>query len=444
MSELIPYLVKSSVGISLVYLLYWLLLSRENYFLLSRFLLVTGLVYTSILPLININVTLPHQASYRVVLDELVVGGGNINEASKSWFSASTLILIIYFSGLCFFLSRLIYGLVRILLLIRRNGVRMISGRKFVLTSEQITPFSFFDMIFMQEEDFKMKDAEKIIEHEETHIRQFHTFDIFLAEIISVLQWFNPVVWVYRKTIKEIHEFLADEKLLKNGTSPLNYQKLLLTQVFGVSINHLTNNFNQTILKRRFLMMKKIKSKKSGGFRILIVLVFTLMAASLTLLSSVVVSGEGNTYSDQATEQMISDADVFTNISPELLSELSENNYFADDTAIYSVVKQKPEYPGGAKALYTYLGKNIKYPEKAQKDGVEGTVYVEFIIEKDGSLSDVGVLRGFDKECDAEAVRVVKSLPDWKPGRGEDNQPLRVIMSLPIKFLLSDGKEEKE
>jgi protein TonB len=100
---------------------------------------------------------------------------------------------------------------------------------------------------------------------------------------------------------------------------------------------------------------------------------------------------------------------------------------------IFTFVEEYPEFPGGEKALYEYIKNNIRYPEVARTSGITGTVYVQFVVEKDGSISDVKVLRGIGGGCDEEAVRVVKSMPKWKPGK-QRGQPVRVYYTLPIDF----------
>ncbi len=110
--------------------------------------------------------------------------------------------------------------------------------------------------------------------------------------------------------------------------------------------------------------------------------------------------------------------------------------YVIDDTdSVYTLVDVMPEFPGGVNALMSYLSENITYPEQAKKDGVHGKVFISFVIEKTGKVNNVKVLRGIGEACDAEAVRVVKSMPDWKPGLSE-GKPVRVQYNIPIKFAL--------
>ena len=102
---------------------------------------------------------------------------------------------------------------------------------------------------------------------------------------------------------------------------------------------------------------------------------------------------------------------------------------------VFVVVEEEPEFPGGMEALYRYLASNIKYPELAKKEKIQGTVYVSFVVEKDGSVTNIKVLREIGGGCSEEAVRVVRQMPKWKPGR-QRGQRVRVQYNLPIKFSL--------
>lgn len=113
------------------------------------------------------------------------------------------------------------------------------------------------------------------------------------------------------------------------------------------------------------------------------------------------------------------------------------------EEVVFTVVEQMPEYPGGKSAMYAYMGKSIKYPEKARKNATEGTVYVTFVVKKDGSVSSVSVLRGIGDGCDEEAVRVIKEMPNWKPGM-QRGKAVNVQYNLPIKFTLAKDVEKKE
>ena len=116
---------------------------------------------------------------------------------------------------------------------------------------------------------------------------------------------------------------------------------------------------------------------------------------------------------------------------------------YQDEEPVFTVVEVMPKFPGGNKALYAYLGNNIKYPEVAKKEGIEGTVYVTYVVEKDGSVTHVKLLRGVHESLDKEALRVVAEMPKWEPGK-EKGKPVRVQYSLPIKYTLAKDKEKEK
>lgn len=111
-----------------------------------------------------------------------------------------------------------------------------------------------------------------------------------------------------------------------------------------------------------------------------------------------------------------------------------------DEVPIFTVVEVMPKYPGGNDAMYAFLGENIKYPEKAKKEGISGRVYVTFVVEKDGSVTNVKILRGAEESLDKEAMRVIKLMPKWEPGT-QKGKPVRVQYNLPVKFALNKDKE---
>jgi beta-lactamase regulating signal transducer with metallopeptidase domain len=152
--------------------------------------------------------------------------------------------------------------LAQLLLLVRKYGVTRSEGLRLVLIHREYSPFSFFNLIFINTKDYQPGQLREIIEHEKVHIRQRHTLDLFLLEFMTILQWFNPFIWMYRHSVKGIHEFLADEGVLLAGHGISEYQQRLLNQAMGIQLNDMTNTFNHSLLKRRFIMM----TKKRSGF----------------------------------------------------------------------------------------------------------------------------------------------------------------------------------
>jgi TonB family protein len=237
---------------------------------------------------------------------------------------------------------------------------------------------------------------------------------------MTIVQWFNPFVWYYRTSLKSLHEYLADEGVLLKGYNPVNYQNLLIGQYMGIQVNDLTNNFNHSLLKKRITMMTKSKSNYFAKLKVLLVTpvaFFLVVAFTVSPVVKTVAQVDKQTQKVEAKSQ-----------SPQ------------DDgqNEIFTVVEDIPKFPGGEEARAKYMVENIVYPEAAKKAGKQGTVYVTFVIEKEGSVSNVKVLRGFDKDCDEVALNVVKNMPKWEPGK-QRGEAVRVQFNMPIKFNLSDG-----
>ena len=131
-----------------------------------------------------------------------------------------------------------------------------------VFVENDLAPSSFFNIIFLNPSNISQSDFNRIIAHELVHIKQFHSIDIILLELITILQWFNPFVWPYKKSLQETHEFLADYGVIAQGFSTAKYQLLMFEQHVGVKLFEFANNFKQSQIKRRITMMSKIKSLK--------------------------------------------------------------------------------------------------------------------------------------------------------------------------------------
>ena len=129
------------------------------------------------------------------------------------------------------------------------------------------------------------------------------------------------------------------------------------------------------------------------------------------------------------------EADQNTEVQEYIAPVNVEEEESAEEAQIFMVVESMPEYPGGEAALYKYLAENIKYPQMAKESGIQGRVFVTFVVERNGSVTDVRVLRGIGGGCDEEAIRVVQSMPQWTPGK-QRGKSVRVQYNLPVKFTL--------
>jgi hypothetical protein len=210
------------------------------------------------------------------------------------------------------------------------------------------------------------------------HIRQKHTLDLILLEGMTIMQWFNPFIWMYRRSLKGIHEYLADEGVILKGTGISAYQKMLLDQVMGIQLNDLTNNFNQSLLKRRFIMMNRRKS----GFTVLLKPLLALPVIFLVMMIFSL-SGRNNALGQDPPPQPNSKDSPLPPADKNLDDSKSVTSSGQEETD-YLAVSQKPEFKGGEVEFIKYILENVKYPEDAKKKGITGKVYVQYVVDETG------------------------------------------------------------
>lgn len=267
MNESLLYLMKSGICVSLFYLIYRTFLKKETFFSVNRLILIMAIPVSLAIPLIRISS--PIAASS--LIEGTYISGGS-STAPVSQFGLSEILLSIYLLGVAFFLIRFIYKLFQLFLLIRKSSYHIYDGVKIVVTEEEMSPFSFFNYFFINKADVKNPDFDRIMAHELAHIHQFHSLDLIFLELFTIFQWFNPFVWPYKESLKETHEYLADHAVIAQGCSKTKYQLLIFEQLVGLNLFEFTNNFNQSLIKRRITMMAKIQSKGRAKFKVLLVL----------------------------------------------------------------------------------------------------------------------------------------------------------------------------
>jgi TonB family protein len=443
MNFIFAYLLQSSVSIIVLYLIYWLFLKRDTFFTVNRFYLAGSILFSLIFPLFRWNISLNDtNSSYAILLDTVTITPDKVQAAVSTHLTVLKIIAIVYLTGASLFLIRFMLQVFQVLRLVSRYGASKGQGVRMVFIDRNYQPFSFFRIVFIPK---TLKDAEilpQILEHEKVHVSQRHSFDLLLLETLTVIQWFNPVIWFYRRSLKSIHEYLADEGVIVKGFDKVNYQELLLGQSLGIQVNDLTNNFNHSLLKNRIIMMTKQRSGTFSGWKAAIAL--PVLLGLVLIFSAPVNSGQAKDETENAS--LINRSGSPAQVTPYSILTPGEDTLVkaGKKEPVYEMVKTMPEYVGGFGALSEYLVSNIKYPEDALKKGTTGTVYISFIIENDGKISNASVLKGVDPQLDAEALRVVAGMPAWKPGLNDEGKPVNVKFVLPIKFALKDESKSEE
>ena len=531
MGTFLVYILKSAVCLAMFYLFYRLLLSKETFHRFNRIALLGVMLLSCLLPLVKVTVeqVSPVNAQVMSMEDLLLMYQWNseavVEEGSRPFHWQEGLVLV-YFVGLFFVIVRHLWSLGRMLYLIRHSRCkRLDNGIRLVVHRRKLAPFSWMRYIVISETDLK-ESGHHILVHEMAHIHHHHSWDLLLTEACAWLQWFNPAIWLLKQELQNIHEYEADEEVLRQEINAKEYQMLLIKKAVGARLYSIANSFNHSSLKKRITMMIRKKSNPWARAKYLYVLPLAAVTVAafarpeisqpLDEISSVKVndlSAVLETYADKNVsnpaektklkmkvvdekgEPIIAATVLVVNTTNGTITD--ENGNFtlevgtdqsiqvayigmstvtmsvkdclkkADQTIVltesdtkkdvkvvasapqtvvsddqtFSVVEQMPEYPGGMRAGLEFMARNLRYPTKAQEAGKQGCVIVQFVVRKDGSLSDFKVLRPVDPWLDAEAIRVISTMPKWKPGM-QDGKPVSVKFTLPVTFML-EGTNNK-
>ncbi len=435
-SIVIKYILQAGMSLAILYVFYAVFLKRENRHQLNRVYLLVSMISALLIPLFKpeISIAATAEPTYYVVLDTISIHAGKIQESVTNHLSFYQILLTVYLTGLAVFSIRFFAQLLQFAFMVRRN--RRQNGQGFTIVQiKNANPFSFFQYIFLDEDLLDEEDKACIIAHERQHIRQWHSADLILTEIVLIFQWFNPVIWFYRIALREVHEYLADHAVLASGHNINAYRELLLNISLGSRKGYLGSNFNKSLIFKRIKMMYIEQKSKTAALKAAFSFIAGLAISFLIIVNPV----------QQIQAQTTKEVKEKTASKDDNNVQVVEVKKAQDDkeAPVFTVVEVMPEFPQGRAAFSKYLASNVKYPEQARKDGIHGTVYVSFVVAEDGGIKDAKVLRGVRADLDKEALRVVKGMPKWKPGT-QRGKPVNVAFNVPIKFVLDKAKEEKE
>lgn len=417
-SQLLLYSLKSAFALIVMYLPYLLLLRKESFYCTNRKVLLVTLALSLLLPLCNIswlsmdNVTVVHDTQSKMIeagfpvqmAEENVLEVTSLELSSQKRMPWFEILAIFYLTGM---VLSVIYrgtqlGIMSHALKHRNKWTKQENGITICCRSGRFIPYSWMRSIVISEEDWN-EGAKEIVLHETGHIVARHSYDMLLLMACQAVQWYNPFVWMIDRSLTDVHEFEADDYVLNHGVDMKDYMILLVNKIAETEGYSFVNGLSRSTLNKRILMMKK--TVPSSAWRKAKMLY--LLPVSILILS------------------------VFA--TPELIAPVEK--------AIESLSNQdvQPEYPGGGKALMDYINENIRYPEQLKKDGVQGRVVMSFIVEVDGSISNIETLRSSNEEFEAEAIRVLQGMPKWKPGM-HHGEPVNVMLVVPVNFRLSSIK----
>ncbi|WP_231458922.1 MULTISPECIES: M56 family metallopeptidase [unclassified Pedobacter] len=551
------YLLQVNLYLIVFYGFYKLLLDKETYFTLNRIYLVAAGLLSLCIPFIRLEWLTTQKAAqnvYATVKWDTILEQATVVSEAQNGFNWANLLVSIYCAGILFFLCRLVINLLFV--------------KKLIQTAKAGSAFSFFSKKVI---DISLPNSDIIDSHEEAHVKQWHSFDILFFEVIGILTWLNPIIYLYKKSIRNIHEFLADEHAASYQGDKAEYAMLILSKSFGINQSALTSNFfEKSLVKKRIYMLHKERSKKTAVLKYGI---FIPLFATAILFSSATIrknenlislaaeipfdkpiafvedivikpikisapekaktvakhasvsnnwedfykflaehikypnnaqekSIEGTTHimftvkngkiTDLGSKQDLGEGcdeevmknilayknfkavkdgnyafkvafslgesqsgnedlsnqkiDGYKEISPLQIIGYVRNNEEVierrDKVYDFVSIEKQPEYHGGIKNFYDYLSKNIKYPEDARENNIQGKVFLSFTVEKNGKLTDIQIVKGLNESTNHEAIRVLDESPNWTPGI-QNGKPVRVKYNLYINFTLDNSAKTK-
>lgn len=447
------YILKSSVCLAAFYLFYRLLMARETFHRFNRFALLGILLLSCLLPLIEVNVKQePEVRQTMLTLEQLLMMAdaessatvGAVEEATVTWVQMA---LLAYLSGILFFAFRNACSLMRLLMLLKSGSRQHVDcylpGRRehvtLIVHNKEVAPFSWMKYIVISRKDLE-ENGREILIHELAHIRNRHSLDLLVADVCVFFQWFNPASWLMKQELQNIHEYEADEAVIEEGVDAKQYQLLLIKKAVGTRLYSMANSFNHSKLKKRITMMLKEKSSPWACLKYLYVL--PVAAVAVTAFARPEVSEKVEEISAVKVNDLA--AIVETKVAESVGDTTKpagvtyvpvEVNEKLKGTPVLTVVEQMPAYPGGMAALMEYFKENMRYPASAKERGLQGRVTVQFVVDKDGSIKEPKVIRSIDQELDEEALRLVKNMSKWEPGR-QNGEPVAVKFAVPVPFKL--------
>ncbi len=501
MNSFTNFFIEANICLLLLGGFYFLVLNREMHFSFKRFYILLILAISILIPFLRFDNPFSEENGIPFVgqLQTMVLPEIVINEANgpsetvipTSGFSTALFVGALYVSGVLVLLTVLCFQCFQILKLYRvRKKERTTSGKyTFIPTYGQWPTFSFFNLLFFDNTlNLTAPEKDRILQHEQVHINQRHSLDIVFMELIKILFWINPMVWILKRSLQNIHEFLADERVVKHNDHN-EYGSLLAKMAMKQMTLSLGHHFNKSLTLKRIEMMKTPKNKPSVWkwlsvipMIFIIVFVFSCNDEVMNDVDEVMKTASQSDvpehlqgaladllekYPDAEFTYVKTDVDnedrlnklkeiadpssighirvmkeegvieLLVNKNGPLSSNISKLTVKGSDKGeLFQIVDEPAMPPGGYEEFYQYIANNMKYPAQAKEEGIQGKVYIQFVVEKDGSITEVKAVKGIGGGCDEEAIRVMSSSDRWSIPK-QNGHAVRQRIILPVTFRLS-------
>ena len=466
MEALLIYIAKSATVLTLFALLFSTLLQHETFHRFKRFTLLLSILLAFVIPLVNIGVETPLTALFaqetptntevNITPQQLTITANSAPPTTLPDYTLwdyTTLLAAIYLTGVTLLFIRLIIMYISIARIIKRGEKQEKAPYtthrvELRIINEEIKPFSWFRWVVINNSDLQECGREIII-HESAHCHALHSLDIAIAEIVIILQWFNPFAWFVKKQLKEIHEYEADQAVLHSGINIEKYQQLIIKKAVGARLYSIANSFNHSSTIKRITMMCKKKSNLWRCTKALYILPATAIAALLFSQPESINATEPEnngkvtefTANNQKTRLAIAAGD--STVKKNEVSAIGKvkntqpNATVRSNDPVFQVVEKMPQFPGGEAALMQFLQNSIRYPAEARSANAQGRCFVQFIVNSNGKINNAEIVKSSGNEAlDKEALRVVNSMPVWNPGT-QGGERVNTRLTLPIAFKTS-------
>jgi len=495
---MIQYILESIAFQLVCLVIYDFLFKRETFFQWNRAYLIGSYILSMVLPWVKIEAlktTVPQEfykyPEFMWGVNDAVVAVSGESSFAVSWE------YVLLFGGML--LAALLFGfkILQIQRLRKEGEVHFFSDFTKIIISNSNAAFSFFKSVFMGDKILE-SEQENIIQHELVHIKQRHSWDLFFFELMRIVGWFNPLVYIYQSRISELHEFIADAQVAK--TNKKKQYQLLLSKVFQTeNISFINQFFKSSLIKKRIVMLQKSKSRKIFKLKYILLMPIILgmlfyssceMDTNLESKSNFMEVEDINNMSENEDQRLfsslkaLSESDEYwefllkdENSSVKYTS--SSNGSFIkfdgheekiwatmviegpDSIEIlgndmhgiavsFAVVDEVPVFPGCEgnediracfqKMIMKHISKNFRYPEEAKEKGIQGRVNVMFTIDKDGNIVNIRK-RGPHQLLEAETQRIISRLPKMLPGK-QNGEKVNVPFSIPITFRLQSSDSD--
>jgi TonB family protein len=424
----------TSLYFAIIGLLQWLFVRKAASPTQNRWFIILGLISSIIVVALNISTmeSSLQTINNAFVLPEVIVGASNTLEftqkeifytlSNQSSFATIALLISLFFA------IRMIASIIYLFTRVHFGNKKQVQGCTVFPVNRNISPFSFFGFIFIPQSLLNESSLIPILIHERAHGKKMHSLDLVFVEMLTIVFWFHPAVWYLRKELKLQHEFEADSMVLKHNIKKSLYQKLLIDMSTCKSNYLIINSFTYSPIKKRLIMMNKTIKNKNAVAIFSILFMLPIFAALVMLQSC-----------DQ--KQVGQDEQEKPKAEIKIIEEgerVAEAKYIVEQgDTLFTIPNYAPVFPGGNQELMSFLQKNLNYPVAAKQAGIQGTVFVSFIVKNDGQVSNIEILRGVSPDLDAEALRVLGLMPKWQPGRLDSGKEVNTQFNMPVRFVLN-------